>query len=59
VAYHVAFFLVQKALAIYLELYFLALGGRESALKCRRLGFDWAFMARRAATHMARQFTGQ
>ena len=35
VACHVAFLLAQKVLAIHLQLYLLALGDRESAVKCR------------------------
>src|SRR3982074_2429982 len=53
VAYHVSFLLTQKALAIHL----LALGDRESAVKCRRLGFDRASATRRAAMRLAQQFT--
>src|SRR4030088_3245034 len=59
VACYVAFLLAQKALAIHLQLYLLALGDRESAVKCRRLGFDRASAARRAAACLARRLTGR
>jgi hypothetical protein len=59
VACHMALLLTQQVLAIHLQLYLLALGGRESAVKCRRLGYDRATAARRAVTRSAWQFTGQ
>src|SRR3982074_1706863 len=58
VACHMAFLLAQKALAIHLLLYLLALGDRESVVKCHRLGFDRASAARRAAACLARRLTG-
>ena len=59
VACHVAFLLAQKALAIHLQLYLLALGDRESAVKCRRLGFARTSAARRAVACLARRLTGR